>query len=75
MDAKRYRFFYHYNKPLSQQKKKPVISVHYRKQCLFADNVIVNVKTRGRINKRQPRFVVTGKAKSITIRKGIAYIE
>lgn len=69
-----YSFFYHYNKPLSRQRGKPQISIHYRGACMIVDNIVLNVKTWGRLNKRQPYFVVVGKAKDITIDKNVAYI-
>ena len=67
-------FFFHYNKPASKQAKKPVISLHFQKQCHLVDNVIVNVPTQGKIRKTQPFFVITGKAKEIIIKENIAYI-
>ena len=67
-------FFFHYNKPLSQKFQKVVISLHYQKQCVFVDNVVCHVPIRGRLSKRQPRFVMTGKAKTIEIRNGVAEI-
>lgn len=69
-----YRFFYHYNKPMSAKRNKPTISIHYKKQCMMVDNFVCMVPTRGKVNKQQPRFVVTGKATEITIKEGIAYI-
>lgn len=71
---KKYAFFYHYNKPLSKQKGKPVISIHYRGQCLMVDNLVCNVKTRGKIRNKQPYFVVVGKASKIEVNNGIAEI-
>ena len=68
-------FFFHYNKPASKQKGKPVISLHYRKHCLLVDNLVCTVPTQGRINKRQPLFVVTGKANKVEIKDNIAYID
>lgn len=67
-------FFYHYNKPMSQRRGKPVISVHYKNQCLMVDNIVCDVKTWGHIRTTQPRFVVKGKATSVEIKDGVAYI-
>lgn len=70
---KKYSFFFHYNKPLSKQRGKPQVSVHYRNQCAIVDNVVLNgVNIRGRIRKRQPYYVLCGKA-DITIKDKIAY--
>lgn len=60
-------FFFHYNKPASQKAGKPQISLHYRKQCIIADNLICNVPTWGVYRKTQPRFVMKGKASTIRL--------
>jgi len=67
-------FFYHYNKPASKKAGKPVISVHYHNKCFLVDNIFCNVFTHGRIRKSQPYFVMTGKAKEITIKDNVAYV-
>ncbi len=71
---KQYKFFFHYNKPASTAKGKPVITVHYRNQCIPVSNVIVDVKTKGEIRKQQPRFVVAGKATKVDVINDVAYI-
>lgn len=71
---KLYRFFFHYNKPASQKAGKPQISVHYRGTCHIVDNVSVSVTTRGKINVRQPKFVVVGEAHNLEIKHNIAYL-
>jgi hypothetical protein len=68
-------FFFHFNKPLTMRRKKPTISVHYRGACHFVDNVVAKVPTLGRIRKTQPRFVMTGVAKSMTIVEGVSVLE
>jgi len=70
----KYSFFYHYNKPASRQQGKPVISVHYKGVCLMVNNLVCGVPTKGRINKRQPFFVMTGKAKDVVVKDNVAYI-
>ncbi len=67
-------FWFHYNKPASSQAKKPQITIHYDKQCHIVDNVICEVPTAGRIRNSQPRWVVAGKTKGITIKDGVATI-
>lgn len=74
-NMREYSFFYHYNKPASKARGKPVISIHYRNQCILVSNIICEVHTKGRLNKRQPYFVVTGRAKNIEIIDDIAYIK
>lgn len=67
-------FFFHYNKPASQRIGSPKISVHYDHVCHIVDNIVCDVPTLGKINKRQPIFVMKGKCKSFKVKKGIAYI-
>lgn len=67
-------FFFHYNKPASQRTGSPKISVHYNKTCHIVDNIICSVPTEGKINKRQPIFVMKGKCNNFEIKKGIVYI-
>lgn len=67
-------FFFHYNKPASAKAGEPRITVHYKQRCLIVRNVVCSVPTHGRIGKRQPRFVVCGKANDITIKEGVAVI-
>mgnify|MGYP006896938280 CR=1 FL=1 len=61
------KFFFHYNKPKSQQEGKPQISLHYRNQCHIVDNIVVNTPTNGKIRNEQPHFVVEGEAYIIEI--------
>jgi hypothetical protein len=67
-------FFFHYNKPLSQQRGHPMISIHVANTCYAVNNLVCNVNTKGKINKRQPRFVVTGKMRRMYIEDNVAYI-
>lgn len=67
-------FFFHYNKPYSKSTGKPQISIHFGDTCYIVDNLIVDVKTYGKINKRQPFFVMKGKAKTLRIKNGIGRI-
>lgn len=67
-------FFFHYNKPASQKAGKPIISIHYKKQCILVENIVCNVKTWGHVNNRQPKFVIKGLADDIDIKNNVAYI-
>lgn len=71
---KKYKFFYHYNKPASKEKGFPVITVHYKKKCLMVKNIVCNVPTKGKINKKQPFFVITGETSELKIENEIAYV-
>lgn len=68
-------FWFHYNKPASQKKNKPQITVHFDKKCLIVDNVQCSVPTIGRLRNSQPKFVMAGKAKSIEVVNNIAIIK
>lgn len=67
-------FFFHYNKPESKKQQKPIISIHYDNQCMFVENIVVNVPTKGRLRKRQPYFVMSGKATEIVIKDNVATV-
>lgn len=62
---KTYRFFLHYNKPLSQQKGVHYWSVHFRKKCYFTTQIECNVVTESKTNKTQPYVVMQGKCREI----------
>ena len=70
----KYTFFYHYNKPLTAKRGIPTITIHYRGKCHFVENLICKVPTKSRVSKRQPRFVMVGKAKEIAIINKVAII-
>lgn len=72
---KKYRFFLHYNKPLSKQKKKHLWSIHYRGSCYFVENIKCNVITESKINNRQPYVVMRGYASKIIIENDTAIID
>ena len=65
---KKYRFFYHYNK------KEGKLTVHYKKQCHFVDNLICKVPTDSKWNKIQPYLVIQGYATEVKVLNNIAYI-
>lgn len=58
---KKYRFFFHYNR---NEKK---MSVHYRKRCTLADDIICNVACSTKWNKTQPHLVLQGFATSVRV--------
>ena len=51
------------------------MSVHFRGVCLVAQNVIVKVPCETKWQKKQPRLIMRGFAKSVEIKDGTAYIE
>ncbi len=67
-------FWYHYNKPASQAAGEPRVTVHHAGVCHIVKNVDIRVPTSGRLRKRQPRFVITGRCRSLQVRRGVAVI-
>jgi len=67
-------FWFHYNRPASLRAGKPQVSVHYQGTCHIVDNVVCDRPTTGKINKRQPYFVMRGLCNNVTIQKGVAII-
>lgn len=63
----KYRFFFHYNKPVSKQKGEPYLSVHWKNQCIIVkgDRLKVTTPIESKVNKRQPHVVMQGFAKNI----------
>lgn len=65
--SKKYRFFLHYNKPLSKQKGTHLWSVHFRNTCYFTENIECNLPTESKLNKRQPYVVMRGFAEKVEV--------
>jgi len=62
-DKKR-SFYFHFNKPETIRQGSPKISVHIDNTCYILDKLIIEVETTSKFSKRQPRFVMKGKAKN-----------
>lgn len=60
-------FHFHYNKPASKKAGEPQISIHIDKTCWIVGNIQCKVPTTGKINKRQPFFVMKGKCDNFII--------
>lgn len=67
-------FWFHYNKPASAQAREPRMSVHWSGACHIVKDVVVEVPTRSRRRTRQPRVVMAGKAVTMDIVDGVAYL-
>ena len=61
------RFFLHYNKPLSRQKRENWWTLHYQGQCVPIRHFTTSVILQDRERKTQPKAVVWGDAKHISI--------
>lgn len=62
-----YRFFYHYNKPLSKQLGKTMWSVHFRGKCHMVENIACFATGFSKTNKRQPYAVIQGFAEKVIV--------
>lgn len=76
MEAMRYRpkaysFWFHYNKPASMARGKPVVTLHYRGRCHLVNDLTISVPTETRARKRQPRLVVGGRAACVEIHRRV----
>lgn len=59
---KPWRFFLHYNKPMSRKAEVPVWTIHWKGKCYQAYNLKVRAWTETHEQNRQPRGVVRGYA-------------
>ena len=71
---KLYRFFYHFNKPLSKQRGKPYMSVHFRGKCYFARRLSCHVSCQTKERKTQPVMVMQGYCREVIDNNGIIQI-
>lgn len=60
-------FFFHYNKPASQQAGEPRLTIHHRGSCILVSGIECRVPVKTRIRKTQPRCVMSGRCASIAI--------
>lgn len=66
---KKYRFFYHY------YRRYRCMSVHFKGVCYKTNNVICNVDSETKWNKKQPNLVIQGWAESVNINDNKITIE
>jgi hypothetical protein len=64
---KRYRFFFHYNKPESKRQGKTIWSVHWKNTCFLVDEIKCTRPCVSKNNKRQPYAVMQGWSKDVHI--------
>jgi hypothetical protein len=67
-------FWFHYNKPETQRRGHPVMTVHYRGACHMVRAVSCEVPVATRERTIQPRVVMAGRG-SVEIVDGTAYIK
>jgi len=70
------RFWFHYNKPLSQQKKQTMLTFHFKGACHFVEDFVVHTAIKPFLRKRktQPKCVIAGDCSNIVITDGVAHI-
>jgi hypothetical protein len=66
-------FWFHYNKPLSERRGHPTMTVHHKGACVFVRRIVCNVPTRSRERNSQPRMVIAGVG-NVRISGDTAYI-
>lgn len=66
-------FWFHFNKPETRKRGRPVMTVHYKGQCLMVESIDCAVPVKTRVRKRQPRMVVAGVG-DVTVVNGKAVI-
>ncbi len=64
MTTKR-RFFYHYNKPLSQKLGEVIWSVHFKDTCYFTRKIECWVPCESKSNRTQPYATMIGFADQV----------
>ncbi len=70
----KYSFFFHYNKPASKIAGSNRLTIHYKKVCHIVESIECHVPLKTKNRKSQPRCVMSGKAKSLTIENGNAIL-
>lgn len=66
---KKYRFYYHYNKPNNK------MTVHFKNKCYIVDDVVCCVWCETKWNNTQPKLVIRGFAQEIKFEDNKAYIQ
>lgn len=62
---KQYRFWFHYNKPMSRQMDMAVWTVHWKNKCWQALSIKCNVDTETHERSSQPHAIVRGYAHTL----------
>lgn len=68
INNKKYRFYYHYNKPNNS------MTIHFKKECIIVKNVICKVNTETKWYDIQPRLRLQGFCEDVIIEKDKATI-
>ena len=68
------RFWYHYNKPASNKAGCPILTVHWKNECIPVKGIRCEVETETHNRNSQPHCVVRGFAENVIIKDSIAYV-
>lgn len=66
-------FWFHFNKPETRKRGVPVMTVHYKGQCLMVESIDCAVPVKTRARRQQPVIVVAGDGEA-TVTNGVAVI-
>jgi len=64
---RKYRFWYHYNKPKSREYEQPIMTVHYKGHCIHTKRIVCDVPTETHRRSKQPYMVMRGWTTDISI--------
>lgn len=64
---KKYRFFYHFNKQMTNKSGNVKWSIHFKGRCIIVDYFNCYVCTESKSNKVQPKAVVRGFCKDVVV--------
>lgn len=71
---KKYVVWFHYNKPYSKRHGVHKWTVHWKGKCLIVNEIICNIHTHSKVNKKQPYVVMRGHATNVEVKDDIAFI-
>lgn len=66
-------FWFHYNRPATQQAGVPMMTVHHAGVCHLVSRVVCRVPVSSKVRSRQPRVVMAGRG-CVRVRDGVATI-
>ena len=61
-------FWFHFNKPESRRRGRPIMTLHHKKKCHFVELIECNVPVWTRHRKTQPVVVMAGFCETVKFR-------
>ena len=71
VNGKKFRFYFHYNKPKSKLTDRCVLTLHFHDGCHTVNALEIETPTETHEQLSQPKCIVRGWAKKITIETSI----